>query len=38
VQGGEVQGWVWVGILLWTIALVVLALVLFRRDEGRRYR
>jgi ABC-2 type transport system permease protein len=38
VQGGELQWWVWVGILLWTIAFFVLALVLFRRDEGRRYR
>ncbi|WP_396655261.1 ABC transporter permease [Microbacterium sp.] len=38
VQGGELPWWVWVGILLWTAAFFVLALVLFRRDEGRRYR
>lgn len=38
VQGGELPWWVWVGILLWTIVFFVLALVLFRRDEGRRYR
>lgn len=38
VQGGPLEWWAWVGIVLWTIALFVLALVLFRRDEGRRYR
>lgn len=38
VQGGELEPWVWVGILLWTAGSLALALVLFRRDEGRRYR
>lgn len=38
VQGGQLEWWVWVGIIVWTIVFLVLALVLFRRDEGRRYR
>lgn len=38
VQGGELEPWVWVGILLWTAGSLALALALFRRDEGRRYR
>lgn len=38
VQGGELEPWTWLGILAWTAATFVLALVLFRRDEGRRYR
>lgn len=38
VQGGELQPWAWIGILVWTVVLLALALVLFRRDEGRRYR
>jgi len=38
VQGGELEPWVWVGILLWTAGSLALALVLFRRDEGRRFR
>lgn len=38
VQGGELEWWVWVGLIVWTIVFFVLALVLFRRDEGRRYR
>lgn len=38
VQGGELEPWVWIGIVAWTIVTFVLALVLFRRDEGRRYR
>jgi ABC-2 type transport system permease protein len=38
VQGGELQPWTWIGILTWTAVLLALALYLFRRDEGRRYR
>ena len=38
VQGGDLEPWVWIGILFWTIASLALALFLFRRDEGRRYR
>ncbi|MGN6272414.1 MAG: ABC transporter permease [Protaetiibacter sp.] len=38
VQGGEVPWWAWGGIVAWTVGLLVLALTLYRRDEGRRYR
>ena len=38
VQGGELEWWVWVGLLAWTAVMLVVALWLFRRDEGRRYR
>lgn len=38
VQGGDLHPWVWLGILGWLAATAVLALVLFRRDEGRRFR
>jgi ABC-2 type transport system permease protein len=38
VQGGDLEPWVWVGILVWTAATFALALLLFHRDEGRRYR
>lgn len=38
VEGGPLPWWVWVGILLWTSVMLATALVLFRRDEGRRYR
>lgn len=38
VQGGDLPWWAWVGIIAWTVVLLVLALFLFRRDEGRRYR
>ena len=38
VQGGELQPWVWIGLLVWTAAMFALALLLFRRDEGRRFR
>src|SRR5690606_23247419 len=38
VQGGELEPWVWLGILAWIAVTLVLALFLFRRDEGRRYR
>lgn len=37
VQGGELEWWVWVGILVWTVIGFAAALLLFRRDEGRRY-
>lgn len=38
VQGGELPACVWIGILGWTVVALVLALILFRRDEGKRYR
>lgn len=38
VEGGTLEWWVWVGILVWTAAMLTLSLALFRRDEGRRYR
>jgi ABC-2 type transport system permease protein len=38
VQGGELPWWAVVGWAAWTVATLVLALVLFRRDEGRRFR
>lgn len=38
VQGGELEWWVWAGLAAWIAVLLVLALVLFRRDEGRRFR
>ena len=28
----------WLGLIGWTIVLLALVLLLFRRDEGRRYR
>lgn len=37
-QGGELAWWTWVGLIIWTIIALILALVLFKRDEGRRYR
>ncbi|KQQ94371.1 ABC transporter [Leifsonia sp. Leaf325] len=38
VQGGDLEPWVWLGVLAWTVVTFALALLLFRRDEGRRYR
>lgn len=38
VQGGELAPWVWIGILVWIALMLTLALFLFRRDEGRRFR
>jgi len=38
VQGGEVPWWAWGGLAAWTVALLALTLVLYRRDEGRRFR
>ncbi|MCC2030780.1 ABC transporter permease [Microbacterium sp. BWT-G7] len=37
-QGGTLEWWVWVGIVVWTVVMLAASLVLFRRDEGRRYR
>lgn len=37
VQGGDLEPWVWLGVLAWTVVTFALALLLFRRDEGRRY-
>lgn len=37
VQGGELAPWAWIGILIWSIVMFALALMLFRRDEGRRF-
>jgi len=38
VEGGDLAPLTWIGLAAWTIGLLALALVLFRRDEGRRYR
>lgn len=38
VQGGDLPWWSWTGILVWTAVFLALALLLFRRDEGRRFR
>ena len=38
VQGGDLSLLTWLGLIAWTVVLLVLALILFRRDEGRRYR
>lgn len=38
VEGGTLEWWVWAGILAWIAVTLVVALALFRRDEGRRYR
>lgn len=38
VQGGELEPWVWIGVIAWTAVTLVLAVFLFRRDEGRHYR
>ena len=38
VQGGELTPLTWLGLIGWTVVLLVVALILFRRDEGRRYR
>lgn len=38
VMGGPLEWWVWFGILAWTAVSLATALLLFRRDEGRRYR
>ncbi len=38
VQGGDLPWWAGVGAIAWTVVLLVWALVVFRRDEGRRFR
>ena len=38
VQGGTLEWWVPVGLVAWSAILLVLSLVLLRRDEGRRFR
>ena len=38
VQGGTLEPWVWIGVLAWTLVTFALALLLFRRDEGVRFR
>lgn len=38
VQGGTLEWWVWVGLVVWTAVTFVVAVAMFRRDEGRRYR
>ena len=38
VQGGELTPLTWLGLIGWTVVLLALVLVLFRRDEGRRFR
>ncbi|PZQ90753.1 MAG: ABC transporter [Leifsonia xyli] len=38
VQGGEVPWWAWGGLAAWTALLLAIALLLYRRDEGRRFR
>ena len=38
VQGGDLSLLTWLGLIAWTLVLLTLALILFRRDEGRRYR
>ena len=38
VEGGDLSPLTWIGLLVWVFGLLAIALVLFRRDEGRRYR
>ena len=38
VQGGELAWWVPAGLAAWSVVLLVLALILLRRDQGRRFR
>jgi ABC-2 type transport system permease protein len=38
VQGGELEPLTWLGLVGWIVLLLAAALVLFRRDEGRRFR
>jgi len=38
VEGGTLEWWVWAGLLFWTVTSFALALLLFRRDQGRRFR
>jgi len=38
VQGGDVEPLTWLGLIGWIVVLLAAALLLFRRDEGRRFR
>jgi ABC-2 type transport system permease protein len=38
VQGGDLRPLSWLGLIGWIVVLLGLALLLFRRDEGRRFR
>ena len=38
VEGGPLPWWIWAGILVWTALSLAFALLLFRRDQGKRYR
>jgi len=38
VQGGEIEPLTWLGLIGWIVVLLAAALLLFRRDEGRRFR
>ncbi|WP_094770413.1 ABC transporter permease [Microbacterium gorillae] len=38
VQGGTLPWWSWVGLAGWIVVTFVAAVLLFRRDEGRRFR
>jgi len=38
VQGGGLEPLTWLGLVAWIVLLLAAALLLFRRDEGRRFR
>ncbi|QPZ37405.1 ABC transporter permease [Paramicrobacterium chengjingii] len=38
VQGGALEPWTWLGLIAWLVVTGALALMLYRRDEGRRFR
>ncbi len=38
VQGGTIEPLTVIGLVVWTVVLLALSLLLFRRDEGRRFR
>jgi len=38
VQGGTIEPLTVIGLIIWTVLLLALSLLLFRRDEGRRFR
>jgi ABC-2 type transport system permease protein len=38
VQGGDIVPLTWLGLIGWIVVLLAAALLLFRRDEGRRFR
>lgn len=37
-SGGAIEWWMLVSLVVWTVALAVIGVWLFRRDEGRRFR